>query len=1283
MDDRWQYLDFGKYFANDIASEFAELLVTPKLRGKGRDLSRKLAFSNDTRFADTQGAVTAAFFAIAHDQYILAHIQRRRENEFNPESSKRRAFNQVRFTLLTSDELWTHYISGHSPLTAALYHPDFTSRGEALPKLLDYTTRTGEDQAPLIDADKMYASWEAELFERWHSWIDVIVERVIAVVEDDEKRQVQIVYDDAVSQWEQLYIAQMVQRITLPILGKPISFALDVLTGRTSRPYQLQFIHVGESQGELPVPPEDAMRLDSLRSSPPASQQRLTDWFGQMRGVSWREANTRYYSVESLLQKESRNYDLAHKFAVEEYEANSVYKIKVACAADNGDVVRREVGSLAPEQRKSLLNTSYGETILRYLLADLSNKEQFEKWLHDWLAVENYYSSHLVLLKEAIGTAPTAIVTESMGDDAARDVWLAVGSAVADLLRQGNTLFDKKTLTNVSTTSHLTELLFIVLDVPDNTFPIVWRELPKAPITNERGQIDLKRGERYLGQLSAEVTIHPPASTLEFDDSFLEEAAFSLNGIIRFLTYIQHQIQHSTSALSPKHFFLLYSLASSTGNTKFVGERSSQLLNQADQQSLVSTKLVAWTLNYLNTPNETWFQGNHQRPNGYNLLAEINGSKSKQKKNNTDWTGYRRMLQAEKPLAPSAEQAQSWLERGRQDKKLQIVYGCLQQFARNQQFLIKPLLRYLPATFPTDIVLASDAYSRLFEEQVPASSSLLHDARNRYYRESVNAPLFYLAMWHTLQRNNLQAIGTNDFQTLFEDYWRKDSAKLSSVPYLEKAVSEMIQGRGLDQIEDQYWAKLFRQEGFSERFAEMESTTKRQMLYAFVRPTVMQRLFQGVDDHQIEQRTELLRLMGDVNLFPRMPKDDVAELSRKVLRGFFDNAPTQLSKVRDRTLLKRLREAEEVWDRYLEQPIQVVDSSTATGEAGPTSLFARILTSNRWKLYAGMGLIIAVLVSGAIFYAMRNIGAAQPPTDLPPTLSAGDIELTQAVEVAALTRVAPPTETPEPTPTSTETPTPTPTATPTPTILPTEEPTANFALASWDRIVGNVHYTTINADNNLARVYRLDSAESSQQLITESAPLTSINSYTTGYLYTLAALDTVKHIDGNNDIQTAPSVAAEHEGVIYANGRIVSTCSGLLCVFLNTFPTDENTTGRFLFNSDSDPFLEQTASRQDPNRTITALTEEERARDVVFAANDDIYRGVLVDSDQVPAFVTVEKLAEMETNAEITDLSIIDDVPDDAKMRLAVLQSAGEAWQLTLLEFSEDAEQRLIQAMLP
>ena len=113
MDVLWRFIETGKFFENGIPRGNTELAYSQGLGGESSKYKARLSFPNyipDEEIPDS----SFAFIRIDEKDYAFVQLQLRTENELLADYETKRAFNQIRYTLLSFDELESIISGGYS-----------------------------------------------------------------------------------------------------------------------------------------------------------------------------------------------------------------------------------------------------------------------------------------------------------------------------------------------------------------------------------------------------------------------------------------------------------------------------------------------------------------------------------------------------------------------------------------------------------------------------------------------------------------------------------------------------------------------------------------------------------------------------------------------------------------------------------------------------------------------------------------------------------------------------------------------------------------------------------------------------------------------------------------------------------------------------------------------------------------------------------------------------------------------------------------------------------------
>lgn len=184
----YEVVEYGKL--NDTSRgipDFSELEFTPGLRHSGLSYHESVKFLPRSTYARNEGAFTAGVLFVDQDHLALVETQRRNESEITQLPG--RAFNQVRFSLFTIEEMSRLLGSGFVP-----YPPLFDVHRSATSYSLPLHTKPTVHRSSLkleVDDQVMGDHFAAVLKNRWLQPVSFLLAaairgmRIEMIVQDD------------------------------------------------------------------------------------------------------------------------------------------------------------------------------------------------------------------------------------------------------------------------------------------------------------------------------------------------------------------------------------------------------------------------------------------------------------------------------------------------------------------------------------------------------------------------------------------------------------------------------------------------------------------------------------------------------------------------------------------------------------------------------------------------------------------------------------------------------------------------------------------------------------------------------------------------------------------------------------------------------------------------------------------------------------------------------------------------------------------------------------------
>lgn len=216
-------VEYGKFFTSRGATDFSVLAFTEGMQNELARLNKALNYPAQSKFDEVDsGTVSAAVVKVENEVlFVFVHIQRRRENDKTPNSSMGRPYNQIRYTLLSSEDLGILFSAGiavyYELLANSLEHPPFSPY-----QLKDYfseNTAFGEPERlkPLqfkldVPTPPLRSLLYEQTAEAEIAAIQSIAQSII------EEKPVQFL-NHKLEFLDKLLIAQAVQRLVYPYKG--------------------------------------------------------------------------------------------------------------------------------------------------------------------------------------------------------------------------------------------------------------------------------------------------------------------------------------------------------------------------------------------------------------------------------------------------------------------------------------------------------------------------------------------------------------------------------------------------------------------------------------------------------------------------------------------------------------------------------------------------------------------------------------------------------------------------------------------------------------------------------------------------------------------------------------------------------------------------------------------------------------------------------------------------------------------------------------------------------
>ncbi len=231
-----EILEYGKYFFKDGSSDYEELAYTSRMKGNWRKLVHALDYPSQSQFNNTFGNYSVASLPFNGSTLVFVQIQRRREGEFTRSSHTNRFFNQIRFTVLGTDNLLSSFSTGYSPYSDLLLK---SNPNPGMPyKLRDYTSSkneiSGQDSKVMLHFPDEIENLNTELVPcLWNAESDfsssLYVTAIQHISNELAKGNKIWIISSHFNFIDRLLIAQDVQRLILPARGF-VSFQLSELS---------------------------------------------------------------------------------------------------------------------------------------------------------------------------------------------------------------------------------------------------------------------------------------------------------------------------------------------------------------------------------------------------------------------------------------------------------------------------------------------------------------------------------------------------------------------------------------------------------------------------------------------------------------------------------------------------------------------------------------------------------------------------------------------------------------------------------------------------------------------------------------------------------------------------------------------------------------------------------------------------------------------------------------------------------------------------------------------
>ncbi len=681
---KWQCVECGKPFrASGDAGEFGELLYTSQLKGQGEGLLKALNPIRRGGFLRSLDKVSAVCIQRDPDTVVFAHLQARRDNALNYAARSRQSFFQIRFTQMSNRELHSLYQAGHAPLGDVFYRDILEKTGVSEQFVLQQVDNRSIPHTPpslpyykeiirVISPKRGVAAETPErgLLFRWLAadappalvvgdglaeqstvqiaWVDRIVEKLLTLPSGG---QLHVVHEN-LSIGARLLLMQAAQRLALPILGLPVTFALDVVVERSRHVPVVQFV------SETALQQTKAQHLLRLTDADSQTAMAFTAWWRKLaqQGVNWQAINARWFTIEPLLR--ARKFGQAQAFLLKRYPVSddaaqwAAFLIDLHCSAESDQtpsIISQQYPHLTLAERERLLH-QYSAEILGALAGQTLSAEKFEAWGAALHAVPptKLQARHVTALRSAFTNCVDAQQVVCRADTA----WTELGAHVAVLLRGGRISAD----TPPNTRRALTVWLMRLLKTEPRLLPkLVLQELPHFVIE------DADDAATYYQQLQTQI-----APTTADDWGYLAqlpahqgESQKPLNWTLRFLLQMQVKLTKLTdAALDVVDLVQLLKLQGDS--VPFISEKAAELLAATITAETLQQDVLVQTLHLLTRATVV-------REDVFPLLHAIRHA--------PQWEQYRQTLLAREDVYDfSAETVSRWLQK---DDSTHIVFHTL------------------------------------------------------------------------------------------------------------------------------------------------------------------------------------------------------------------------------------------------------------------------------------------------------------------------------------------------------------------------------------------------------------------------------------------------------------------------------------------------------------------------------------------------------------------------------------------------------------------------------
>ncbi len=239
----FRYLEWGKYFSADGASDYVTLASSPNKKQLASTLLQQIPYPKNTPFSDRVGNVSIAVVPRKPSEYVFLQLQRRKENELNNDARTVRYFNQIRYIFLKEIEIYSSFAKGKS-----IYH-QLLEKDPYKPKSEKYRLRNylnpEKNQRKIVNNISLKDPDGINVISLWHSYlkntsnVETIKFISYELIKAISKKETLQVYVPNLDLEEKLLLVQAIQRLIYPKIG-PFSFALDYIIDNL-RTIQLQF----------------------------------------------------------------------------------------------------------------------------------------------------------------------------------------------------------------------------------------------------------------------------------------------------------------------------------------------------------------------------------------------------------------------------------------------------------------------------------------------------------------------------------------------------------------------------------------------------------------------------------------------------------------------------------------------------------------------------------------------------------------------------------------------------------------------------------------------------------------------------------------------------------------------------------------------------------------------------------------------------------------------------------------------------------------------------------